>query len=81
MNMDAKLEATINHNDQEGVRVSLVCMLDRDGKYRWHVVNETTRELEDTEVSGRTLAEAREACRSAWGAECWGLVTSWVCTV
>ena len=65
--------ATINHNDQEGVRVRLELHKDKDA-YRWY-----TGTGEDTEVSGKTVAKACEAAHASWNycQSPWGFRARW----
>lgn len=65
--------ATIRHNDPEvAERVKLG--LRRDGAL-FHWVDTATEE--DTEVSGKTVEEACQAAKSAWGGSVWDFQASW----
>ena len=57
--------ASINHNDQTGVRVILNLRNTHDGSnypYRWYTDSD-----EDTEVTGATVDKACQAAEDAWG--------------
>lgn len=51
------MTATVTVN---GAAVPLILQRDSDGRYRWYASGA------DTEVSGRTLADAIAAARAAW---------------
>ena len=74
--------ASINHNDQDGVRVILNLRNIHDGSkypYRWY-----TADGDDTEVTGSTVAQAFDAAEHAWGRrtrgtsfDVWGFRARW----
>lgn len=61
--------ASIDHNDQEGVRVHLDLYHDDDGEFRWYE-RETGA---DTAVSGQHIAAAKASAERAWSGP-WNLV-------
>jgi hypothetical protein len=71
--MKAIRTAIINHNDSEiKTRVKLN-LVKEDDLYTWK-----TDDGEDCNTgSYKSVSEAENAARIAWGAECWGLKATW----
>ena len=56
-------------------RIVIECRRDGDGQYRWYERESGA----DTEVSGASVADAKQACYHAWGDEqTWALRARWL---
>jgi hypothetical protein len=76
----ALLKATIKSGRPEdnGKRVTLKAYKDRDGKIRWYGNEVDDREtFTDCEVSGDSLAEAKDVAERAWSGD-WDLRATWL---
>ena len=70
---DAIKTASINHNEQNNVRVTLYLLPDDKAGYRWW-----TQHNEDTDVTGKTVADACDNAQDVWAGAAWDLQADWL---